>query len=173
MDDQAETPPPETPRETFQRQLHETRRRAGLTQEALAEKVRDLGGALHATAITRIEKGRRDVSLEEALLLAAALDVSPPSLFVPAGDVTMRLASEGKIRSAVQVAGWARDLNPLEGPGGYSISDRPDGWDRIKAMYARMAMLEGRLEVVEHVSGIPIEKYAGEGGSGGERQEEA
>ncbi len=112
--------PTETVRETFQRRLFAARRDAGLTQEALAARVQALGGSLHPTAITRIEKGRRDVSLEEVLLLAAAIEVSPRTLFEPDRQVDrVRLTPAGDAHPAERVRDWLRDLAPL------ADTDRP------------------------------------------------
>lgn len=55
------------------RQLREQR---GLSQEALAE----LAG-LHRTYVSSIERGQRNVGLDNILRLAAALDVPASSLF--------------------------------------------------------------------------------------------
>jgi transcriptional regulator with XRE-family HTH domain len=60
-------------------------RRNGLSAQQLADRIADLGGKLGRVAISEIENGRRGVSLDEALLLAAALNVPPPILFFPLG----------------------------------------------------------------------------------------
>lgn len=58
-------------------------RRNGLSAQQLADRIAQLGGKLGRVAISEIENGRRGVSLDEALLLAAALNVPPPVLFFP------------------------------------------------------------------------------------------
>jgi transcriptional regulator with XRE-family HTH domain len=83
--------PPERPIETFRRQVREVRRRRGLSQAALSARVRELGGSLTDTAITKIEGGSRDVSLGEALVLAAALGVAPLHLLFPIDGRPVRL----------------------------------------------------------------------------------
>jgi transcriptional regulator with XRE-family HTH domain len=65
-------------------QLVVWRNRRGISAEQLARRIADLGGRLSRVAITEIETGRRRrISLDEALLLAAALNVPPPLLFFP------------------------------------------------------------------------------------------
>ena len=66
------------------KQLVTWRDRRGLSAEQLAGRIADLGGKLNRVAITEIETGiRLRISLDEALLLAAALNVPPPLLFFP------------------------------------------------------------------------------------------
>ena len=68
----------------------ELRRSAGLTRDQLAARVEALGSPLSPAALANIETGRRDkdgrrrreVSVEELLVLAAALDVTPAALVV-------------------------------------------------------------------------------------------
>ncbi len=110
MADPVDGPSAETPREVFARQLQEFRKRAGLTQEALAERVREVGGTLHSTAITRIEKNKRDVSLDESMQLAMALNVPPDMLTVPAEGWPgyVRLSPEAEARQVEHYRQWVR-----------------------------------------------------------------
>jgi transcriptional regulator with XRE-family HTH domain len=76
--------PSRTPSEVLASQLADWReRRNGLSAQQLADRITELGGKLGRVAISEIENGRRRVSLDEALLLAAALNVPPPLLFFP------------------------------------------------------------------------------------------
>lgn len=78
------------------------RRAAGLTREELAERCTALGWAISAAAITNVESGRykekpdpatgkarkvrtREITVDELVTLARALDVAPLSLLYPAG----------------------------------------------------------------------------------------
>jgi transcriptional regulator with XRE-family HTH domain len=63
----------DNPGELFGRRLREEREQRGWTQAELAGRS---GTGLHPTAVTRIERGERGVSLNEALAFAAALGVS-------------------------------------------------------------------------------------------------
>lgn len=49
---------------------------AGLSQEALAERA-----GLHRTYVSSLERGKRNVGLDNILKLAAALGVAPSMLF--------------------------------------------------------------------------------------------
>lgn len=61
------------PSEIFAANLRDARHAAGLSQEALSKLTWERGWHLHATAITRIEKGGRNVSLDDAVVLTQAL----------------------------------------------------------------------------------------------------
>ncbi|MDQ3430752.1 MAG: helix-turn-helix transcriptional regulator [Actinomycetota bacterium] len=72
-------------------QVGRIRHRREWTQRQLAERVAELGGSLDRAAIAKIESTGKDgaplrgVSIDEWLLLAAALNVPPPLLLVPLG----------------------------------------------------------------------------------------
>lgn len=69
----------------FRDRVKEERGRRQLTTEELSAFLADrLGVKLHATAITKLEKGQRGVSLQEAVGLALALGVPLPLMLVPA-----------------------------------------------------------------------------------------
>jgi transcriptional regulator with XRE-family HTH domain len=91
------------PSEITGTRLREIRERRPLTQQQLADLVQNFGGTLDRAAVAKIEIGKRGVSLDEALQLAAVLGVSPSVLFLtlhdrdlvaiaPNLDVTMREA---------------------------------------------------------------------------------
>lgn len=75
------------------------RTRPGLTQQELATRTADLGWPMNRVTIAKIERAGREPSrpvdrtradnatLVDVLVLAAALDVSPPLLFIPLGEV--------------------------------------------------------------------------------------
>lgn len=71
--------------QTVSRRVKEIRESRKWTQERLAEEVSTLGVPLHGTAVTRIEKGGRKVTLEEVAALAKALGVPPVQLTFPLG----------------------------------------------------------------------------------------
>lgn len=62
------------------------RHRRGWTQQQLADAVAEHGGLLDRATVAKIETNRRSVSIDELLLLAAALNVPPPLLLVPLGS---------------------------------------------------------------------------------------
>ncbi|MFJ6543526.1 helix-turn-helix domain-containing protein [Streptomyces sp. NPDC091385] len=59
----------------FGTQVRALRQRAGLSQEALAHT-----SGLHRTYVSDIERGQRNISLDNIVALAAALDVTAATL---------------------------------------------------------------------------------------------
>jgi transcriptional regulator with XRE-family HTH domain len=57
------------------RNLRRARKRAGLTQEEVAER-----SGVHATEVSRIEAGKRDPRISTMERLAEAVEVSPSDL---------------------------------------------------------------------------------------------
>lgn len=62
-------------RQQFGKNIKIYRQSTGLSQEALAEKA-----SLHRTYIGSVERGERNISLENIVQLAKALGVSPSKL---------------------------------------------------------------------------------------------
>lgn len=63
-------------RSLFGQRVRLLRRQAGLSQEGLAE-----AAGLHRTYVSSIERGQRNVGLDNIIRLARALGVEPRSLF--------------------------------------------------------------------------------------------
>ena len=69
--------------EVFARRLREARASRGWNQERLADEVTRIGHPIGRVTISKIEAGKRGVLIEEAIALAAALDVAPAHLLLP------------------------------------------------------------------------------------------
>lgn len=69
----------------FAANLRAARERTGLSQADLAAKMAAEGFPFHQQTVDRIEKGTRRVSIDEAPLLASAVDSTVDALFRPQG----------------------------------------------------------------------------------------
>lgn len=74
------------PSEAFAKRQKEARLAAGITQEGLSKLLGEMGYGLSRHAVNEIENGKRRVSLDDALAIAAALSVAPVNLIVPFED---------------------------------------------------------------------------------------
>jgi transcriptional regulator with XRE-family HTH domain len=70
--------PPLSPKKLFAANVRRLRVSAGLSQEALAERAE-----LHRTYVSSIERGERNISLQNIFRLAEALGVDPRELLAP------------------------------------------------------------------------------------------
>lgn len=106
---------PKTPEQVFGERLGAIRRRReGWTQAYLAERVSDFGETIDRGTIAKIETGRRGVSLNEALVLSAALGVSPIFLFFPT-DPHEKVAIGDSVRAPAGAARkWVQGYRPLK-----------------------------------------------------------
>ncbi len=102
-----------TPGETFRHRLREAREARPMSQRGLAARLTELGLPMSQAAVTRIERGDRKCSLDEAVAIAAALDVAPMHLFLPIdGDDPVQLAPALEVDAPLARA-WARGEQPL------------------------------------------------------------
>ncbi|WP_281711727.1 helix-turn-helix domain-containing protein [Dermacoccus nishinomiyaensis] len=70
-----------TPEREFAGRLKLERQDLGLSQGELAERAKRYGMHVHPTAITRIEAGKRGISLNEFVSLSLALGYRPEDMF--------------------------------------------------------------------------------------------
>ncbi|MFI6471496.1 helix-turn-helix domain-containing protein [Streptomyces sp. NPDC050516] len=121
---------PQTASEVVARQVQELRKRQALTAKGLAERCATMGApGMTASVIANIESGRpdlhghrrRQITLEEWLILAQALHVAPIHLLVPIDDGSPRYEltpeepqpTQGLRRESV---GWVREWIRGEAP---------------------------------------------------------
>jgi transcriptional regulator with XRE-family HTH domain len=101
--------------ETFQERLAAARTARGWSQERLAAILDEVYGyPIHPTALSRIEKGTRKVTIDDLIAISAALDVAPLHLLFPieeAGSVALTPRLEADVLKAVR---WARGRQPLD-----------------------------------------------------------
>lgn len=94
-----------------------TNRVEPLSAAMLARRCQELGGTITRDRIAAIEIGRREVSVADLLVLAAALGVSPAWLVAPAGSYDHEITEvlPGVEVSTARAYGWIsgrRSLNP-------------------------------------------------------------
>lgn len=106
-------PPLKTLRQTTAEQTRELRKRRGMTQQDLADRLNHLGAQIDRTAVAKIEAGNRELALAELFAFALALDVAPVHLLVPIdSDEPIRLAPNLEA-SPYETRAWIRGAMPL------------------------------------------------------------
>lgn len=98
--------------QVFRRRLKEARTRRGWKQSDLSQRVTELGHPLDRATIAKIEQDKRGVTLDDAVALAAALDVPPFALLLGERDEEMELTPKLRVRTPF-VAGWLAGTFPL------------------------------------------------------------
>lgn len=115
-----------SPSEALAKELVHWRRERNLTAQQLAERVGSIGGKLDRQAISKIETGNRGVSLDEALLLAYALTVPPPLLFLPLGREDLIAIAPGVTVHPDLAWKWMEGIEPPTDSDRYVV--RPAEW---------------------------------------------
>ena len=127
-----------TPEAAFRRRLKEARAARGMTQRDLAERLAAIGQPMTQAAVTRIERGERRVSLDEAIAIAAVLDVAPIHLFLPIEGDSAQLAPKLKV-PIDRARAWARGQHPLDPSNAASTNSSPPhvGGRQVETGHAR------------------------------------
>lgn len=73
---------------------------------ALSTELGEVGRPLTHSAVDQIEKGTRRVDVDDLMALAAALNVSPATLLMPAGDKDYKVAVTGHPRKLPCHKAW-------------------------------------------------------------------
>lgn len=159
-----------TPSEIVAKQVRAARRRRDLNRQQLAEKCRSIGAPkLTLAALTNIETGRpdsegrrrREITVEELLALAYALDVNPVDLMVPGDaadddpyDVTPEVTA-----SSAATRDWISGLGFLTSKGAADLA-RALQWmpkERAEAVVARWVRRDGREQQAEQDVTVTLE----------------
>lgn len=112
--------PARTPSEILREQLPEVRAsvsdpRQRLTVRGFAAQLAEDGMPLDPSIISRIEQGKRGVSLDEALAFAYSLSVTPTRLFLPVGRSSPVTVIGKRSFSPRAMRSWMRGQNSLPG----------------------------------------------------------
>lgn len=108
------------PSEAFAEQMREARQERGWSLADTSDRLRDrLGVSMHRSTVDKLERGRkaRSVSLDDAFVIAAALDAAPLHLMVRRDKGRMRLHAAGRrpTYAAAEVREWVKGNIPLLG----------------------------------------------------------
>ncbi len=102
--------------EVVARNVRGVRQRRQLEQQQLSQRLSELGRPIPATALSRIEEGKRRVDVDDLVALAIALNVSPSRLLLPDGEWSDLLHPVPDVEVAVwQMWEWLAGLSPLSG----------------------------------------------------------
>lgn len=146
------------PSEALAQRLKALRQRQGFSAQDVADRVREAGGSLDRNAVSKIEGGRRGVSLDEAFVLALVLNVAPVHLFVPVTEQAMQV---GKwTLPASRVREWVRGRYPLPSQDSRRyLTEVPDEeWDAVAAAQGRRQATPE--EVIEFFEGPEMAERA-------------
>jgi len=104
-----------TPHEVFAEQLVLLRERHGWSQTRLAEAMTGIGMAMSQSKIADIERGKRQVTIDELVTFAVALGVSPQALMLPTDSRKRMTFANRDLLPIPTVATWWRGDAPLRG----------------------------------------------------------
>ena len=127
---------PPTPGVVFARRMREARERRPWTQQELADELAALGYPISRVTIAKIEQGgepgaraynvtrARNVSLEDALAISAALDVAPLALMLPQDDDELvAITPSAQTIAADAARDWIMGNLPITAA--WSLTDKP------------------------------------------------
>jgi transcriptional regulator with XRE-family HTH domain len=106
------------------------RKRADLTAAMLSARCAERGLPLDRNVITKIERGHRNsVTVDEVMVLAAALDIAPVLLLFGVGTETESEPLPGEVREPFRAAQWFAGERPFPGADdGADLDDIADDW---------------------------------------------
>ena len=98
---------PRRPSEVFAWRLREVREAKDLSQGELARRLTEAGRPISRNALLQIERGKRGISLDEAIALIAQLDVVPAHLLTPEEGERVGLTDDRTV-DGMEIRAWLR-----------------------------------------------------------------
>jgi transcriptional regulator with XRE-family HTH domain len=144
------------PSAVFAEQMRIQRGRRGWTQRQLAARLAKLGLVVHQTKIGKWEAGERRITVDEALAICVALDVSPAHMIAGSysdtnpGESSIALSAATAPVSPRQMRLWVRGLQSLWGQDEkrYYTEVAPDEWLAMQRAGV-IGLLRGVQELVD------------------------
>ena len=131
--------------------IREARHRRGWSAQQLADECALAGmPSLDRSAITSIERGRRQrVGVDELLVLAFALDLSPVHLMLPLNDDALMQVVPSTTVTAKRARRWVSGQEQLPGRDAkqWVVFEAEAGWPGDPSGVAAVAMLEEAIAV--------------------------
>jgi transcriptional regulator with XRE-family HTH domain len=126
----------------------------GLTQVALAEKMRDQGIPWQRIVVAKLEIGKRPfVKVDELLALCLVLNVAPVDLLVPANLTDQPYRVTPKTTAAAEnVRQWVRGVEPI-----FTASGRAARVAQIAAFVQFMPERRGKRTELSYLGEVQIE----------------
>ncbi|MFB7496122.1 helix-turn-helix transcriptional regulator [Streptomyces sp. NPDC056161] len=126
--------------QTIASELRRHRRARGMSAQQLADECARLGHpGLQRTVISNMENGRRrDVSVADVLVLAAALEVAPAALIFPAGYTAEVEYLPGQTGAPLEAAEWFAGAGAAEESALALERRHRDLERRIRGVYRRI-----------------------------------
>ena len=102
-----------TIRQTIATNVKRARKLRRLTVRQLSDRFTELGRPLLPSAISNVENGHREVSTEDLLLFAAALNIAPIDLLMPEDEAADVEVGAGNVWPRVLYYFWLRGDGPF------------------------------------------------------------
>ncbi|WP_131722658.1 helix-turn-helix domain-containing protein [Mycolicibacterium chlorophenolicum] len=143
--------------QTFGRNMRIARGQRGWSQRQLAEALEGQGVRLDPSAVTRIERGDREVKLREAAAIADCLNTDLQQLLMPSGPdplsmvLEVRKFAEKRMRSGrfafAELGHYARTMQEL-------LELRPEAKDRLRRLRNRSEKSDAHEMVVRELEDL-------------------
>ncbi|MGW1154470.1 helix-turn-helix domain-containing protein [Streptomyces rubiginosohelvolus] len=123
--------------------IHRLRKAGAMSIYALSERLRAAGRPISPSAIGKTERGERQVSVDELVAFAAALESTPSALLLPLDDhpdTSVEITGVGTVPANV-AWDWIDGKRPLVVPDDPACTER-----YLHAIYSRPPGRRGTLE---------------------------